>query len=257
MSPPLPLAQRLLSYVHRDADSSNNPSTPTPLSPTSDPSLNNELIPGRNYRPRPPYKKRLTATRRSSVDRLAQTFLDNRGAQTTSTTGLSDNNLSNLPLDTSFLSNLDVPVQPPETSCHPDYSFLQAPDTKNLLPQDLAFLTSQGCFVVPHRAALDEFMRQYFMHVHPMLPILDESDHWLSYNSREGEGERKMSFLVLQGILFISSGVRSTHPSVKYPTHQSSSLFRLTLSRLWGSARSNKPSSPSIDEPRYLSAPVP
>ncbi|KAM0079797.1 hypothetical protein ACKRZS_008056 [Fusarium odoratissimum] len=66
---------------------------------------------------------------------------------------------------------------------HPDYAFLQVPDTKDLLPQDLAFLVSQGCFVVPQRAALDDFLRQYFLHVHPMLPILNEKDFWLSYNS--------------------------------------------------------------------------
>ncbi|KAM5383790.1 hypothetical protein ACJZ2D_001779 [Fusarium nematophilum] len=90
--------------------------------------------------------------------------------------------------------------------CHPDYAFLQQPNTQDVLPQDLAFLVSQGCFVVPHRAALDEFMRQYFLHVHPMLPLLNESDHWLSYNSQESEGHGKMSILVLQGILFISCG---------------------------------------------------
>jgi hypothetical protein len=77
-----------------------------------------------------------------------------------------------------------------------------------LLPQDLAFLVSQGCFVVPQRAALDDFLRQYFLHVHPMLPILNEKDFWLSYNSVDNDVEYEMPMLVLQGILFISSGVR-------------------------------------------------
>lgn len=99
----------------------------------------------------------------------------------------------------------------PGTTCHPDYSFLQAPDTASLLPQDLAFLTSQGCFIVPHRAALDEFMQQYFLHVHPMLPILNEKDHWQAYNSQDSQGQGGMSILVLQGLLFVSSGVRSPH----------------------------------------------
>ncbi|KAF5024380.1 hypothetical protein F66182_3567 [Fusarium sp. NRRL 66182] len=90
--------------------------------------------------------------------------------------------------------------------CHPDYAFLQTPDTKDLLPQDLAFLVSQGCFVVPQRAALDDFLRQYFLHVHPMLPILNEKDFWLSYSSADGDVEYEMPMLVLQGLLFISSG---------------------------------------------------
>jgi len=75
------------------------------------------------------------------------------------------------------------------------------------LPQDLQFLVSQGCFIVPQRAALDDFLRQYFLHVHPMLPILNEKDFWLSYNSVEGDVEYEMPMLVLQGVLFISSGV--------------------------------------------------
>ncbi|QPC69325.1 hypothetical protein HYE68_000077 [Fusarium pseudograminearum] len=90
--------------------------------------------------------------------------------------------------------------------CHPDYAFLQVPDTKDLLPQDLAFLVSQGCFIVPQRAALDDFLRQYFLHVHPMLPILNEKDFWLSYSSVDSDVEYQMPMLVLQGVLFISSG---------------------------------------------------
>ena len=66
---------------------------------------------------------------------------------------------------------------------------------------------------MPQRAALDDFLRQYFLHVHPMLPILNEKDFWLSYNSVEGDVEYEMPMLVLQGVLFISSGVSMTsHP---------------------------------------------
>ncbi|KAF4417471.1 cutinase transcription factor 1 beta [Fusarium acutatum] len=110
-----------------------------------------------------------------------------------------------------------ITQQPPNFSqnaagspTHPDYAFLQVPDTKDLLPQDLAFLVSQGCFVVPQRAALDDFLRQYFLHVHPMLPILNEKDFWLSYNSVDNDVEYEMPMLVLQGILFISSGFVSS-----------------------------------------------
>ncbi|RSM09179.1 hypothetical protein CEP52_004286 [Fusarium oligoseptatum] len=119
-------------------------------------------------------------------------------------------------------------AQRPGSTCHPDYSFLQAPDTKSLLPQDLAFLTSQGCFVVPHRAALDEFMQQYFLHVHPMLPILNEKDHWQAYNSQDPQGQGSMSILVLQGLLFVSSGFMSldTIKSLGFRTvHQAKLAF--------------------------------
>ncbi|RSL86252.1 hypothetical protein CEP51_002931 [Fusarium floridanum] len=119
-------------------------------------------------------------------------------------------------------------AQRPGSTCHPDYSFLQTPDTKSLLPQDLAFLTSQGCFVVPHRAALDEFMQQYFLHVHPMLPILNEKDHWQAYNSQDPQVQGSMSILVLQGLLFVSSGFVSleTMKSLGFRTvHQAKLAF--------------------------------
>lgn len=41
-----------------------------------------------------------------------------------------------------------------------------------------------------------------------MLPILNEKDFWLSYNSVDSDVEYQMPMLVLQGVLFISSGVR-------------------------------------------------
>ena len=103
-----------------------------------------------------------------------------------------------------------APSGPPiKSTCHPTYSFLRNPDLRGILAQDLSFLVSQGCFMVPQRAALDEFMRQYFRHVHPMLPLLDEADVWRSYKN-QGRGcgdEEKLSILVLQGILFTSCGV--------------------------------------------------
>lgn len=96
-----------------------------------------------------------------------------------------------------------------KSTCHPTYSFLRTPELHGILSQDLSFLISQGCFMVPQRSALDEFMEQYFRHVHPMLPLLNEADVWRSYKL-QGQGcneEDKISILVLQGILFTSCGV--------------------------------------------------
>lgn len=94
-------------------------------------------------------------------------------------------------------------------TCHPTYAFLQAPDLRGILPQDLSFLISQGCFIVPQRSALSEFLEQYFLHVHPMLPILNEADVWRSYSfgGAATEDRDRLSILVLQGILFISCSV--------------------------------------------------
>jgi len=89
----------------------------------------------------------------------------------------------------------------------PAYAFLQTPKVKTILPQDLEFLYNQGCFVVPQRHVLDEFIHKYFSFIHPILPILNEADFWALYNQKTSPDAcyDRLSILVLQGILFTSS----------------------------------------------------
>ncbi|KAH7131328.1 fungal-specific transcription factor domain-containing protein [Dactylonectria macrodidyma] len=89
---------------------------------------------------------------------------------------------------------------------NPDYSILEAPKVHTLSPEDLDYLYKQGCFVVPQRNILNEFIQQYFLHIHPMLPMLNEADFWALYhpqNLDDTYGDR-MPLIVIQGILFTS-----------------------------------------------------
>jgi len=54
------------------------------------------------------------------------------------------------------------------------YPFLKLGSISKLSPQEVNFLEAQGCFRVPSRPILDEFIREYFLHMHPMLPIINE-----------------------------------------------------------------------------------
>ncbi|KAI1129246.1 hypothetical protein F5Y10DRAFT_238865 [Nemania abortiva] len=81
------------------------------------------------------------------------------------------------------------------------YPFLVINNLHNVIPQDVNFLESQGCLRIPTRAILDEFVQQYFLHVHPLLPFLNEGDFWNLYCSQGVMGE-KMSLLVFQAMLF-------------------------------------------------------
>ncbi|KAI0200854.1 hypothetical protein F4808DRAFT_141790 [Astrocystis sublimbata] len=83
------------------------------------------------------------------------------------------------------------------------YPFLAVNNMHNVLPQDVNFLESQGCLRVPTREILDEFMQQYFLHVHPLMPFLNEGDFWNLYCYQDNvfTGER-MSLLVFQAMLF-------------------------------------------------------
>jgi hypothetical protein len=56
---------------------------------------------------------------------------------------------------------------PAEVTYH-YYSFIVAPELRRIPPQDLHFLELQGCLLVPAQPLLDEFVREYFLHVHPV-----------------------------------------------------------------------------------------
>ncbi|KAH8660221.1 fungal-specific transcription factor domain-containing protein, partial [Xylariales sp. PMI_506] len=85
------------------------------------------------------------------------------------------------------------------------FPFLKA-DFSIMPEEDNHFLDTQGCFNIPERRALDEFIREYFLHVHPSLPLLDESLFWSMY-FHKGPRElcpSSMSLFVFQAMLFAS-----------------------------------------------------
>lgn len=84
------------------------------------------------------------------------------------------------------------------------YAFLEVNNLYRLLPQDASYLELQGCLRVPKKTVLDEFVKQYFLHVHPIMPLINEGDFWEAYSSPPAEGSRaaKVSLLVFQAMLF-------------------------------------------------------
>lgn len=95
---------------------------------------------------------------------------------------------------------------------NPDYSILEAPRVHTLSSEDLDYLYKQGCFVVPQRSILNEFIQQYFLHIHPMLPMLNEADFWALYHPQhlDNASADRMPLIVIQGILFTSCSVSSS-----------------------------------------------
>lgn len=75
----------------------------------------------------------------------------------------------------------------------------------SLTAQDLAFLEAKGALHVPERPLLDEFMRQYFLHVHPMLPLIDEGDFWDTY--QQTDATKLIPLLLFQAMVFASCTV--------------------------------------------------
>ncbi|KAL4899243.1 hypothetical protein BDW74DRAFT_183986 [Aspergillus multicolor] len=86
-----------------------------------------------------------------------------------------------------------------------DFLELRGLTTGILDRADIAFLTAKGCLSVPAESVLDEFVRQYFLQVHPSSPVIDEAEFWGIYKgTRQGVG-KKISLFVFQAVVFAGS----------------------------------------------------
>ncbi|WYZ40890.1 hypothetical protein EsH8_IV_001231 [Colletotrichum jinshuiense] len=74
---------------------------------------------------------------------------------------------------------------------------------------------------------LDDFVEQYYLHIHPLIPLIDEGEFWDMYSQteREGASDDKMSLLLFQTMLFSSC-------TLLYDMDTESSLLPLAQSAL-------------------------
>ncbi|KAF6811795.1 fungal specific transcription factor domain-containing protein [Colletotrichum sojae] len=101
------------------------------------------------------------------------------------------------------------------------YPFLVLGNLHNIPPQDVNFLELQGCLRIPTRAVVDEFVQQYFLHVHPLLPMLNEGDFWDVYCMNPASlSNDRISLLLFQAMLFASCNFvsRQTIKTLGFPT---------------------------------------
>ncbi|KAI0149822.1 fungal-specific transcription factor domain-containing protein [Hypoxylon sp. NC0597] len=101
------------------------------------------------------------------------------------------------------------------------YPFITIGNLHNIVPQDVNYLESQGCLRVPTRAILDEFVQQYFLHIHPIMPILNEGDFWDMYcNQSSEEPTQKVTLVFFQALLFSSCNFisKSSIKALGFPT---------------------------------------
>lgn len=89
------------------------------------------------------------------------------------------------------------------------YPFIEVNNLSAIPPQDVNYLDLQGCLRVPTKTILDEFVKQFFLHVHPIMPLLNEGDFWEMYAS-QSQGTHvstRISLLMIHAMLFSVCGV--------------------------------------------------
>ncbi|RDW77465.1 hypothetical protein BP6252_05518 [Coleophoma cylindrospora] len=86
------------------------------------------------------------------------------------------------------------------------YNFLSIEPASHIPPDDFKFLERKGCFHLPSRSILNEFVREYYLHIHPCLPIIHEKDFWDMYldNGRGSKVHSRLSLFVFRAMIFAS-----------------------------------------------------
>ncbi|PTB62707.1 N-terminal binuclear Zn cluster-containing/DNA binding domain-containing protein [Trichoderma citrinoviride] len=82
--------------------------------------------------------------------------------------------------------------------------FIRPPDLAHVSALDIRFMQLNGCFDLPPMPILNEFVRIYFLHVHPIIPLFDEGEFWDSYSCTN---EKRISLLVFQAIIFAACAI--------------------------------------------------
>ncbi|EGU76360.1 hypothetical protein FOXB_13129 [Fusarium oxysporum f. sp. conglutinans Fo5176] len=103
-------------------------------------------------------------------------------------------------------SIIEEPSEPVRSELKALYSSMPFLRTLNMRDCDFYHLNAQGCLRVPSKPILDEFIRHYFLYIHPLLPLINEADFWNAYDPTPNSATSgtPVSMLLLQSMMFAS-----------------------------------------------------
>ncbi|KAH7142766.1 fungal-specific transcription factor domain-containing protein [Dactylonectria estremocensis] len=86
------------------------------------------------------------------------------------------------------------------------YHFVSAEMLLSLDQDDSICLEQRGCLHLPPKPVLYELIRQYFLHVHPTLPLINERNFWALYNAQPSAVTlaERIPLAVLQAMIFLA-----------------------------------------------------
>ncbi|CEF73938.1 hypothetical protein SNK03_002014 [Fusarium graminearum] len=107
----------------------------------------------------------------------------------------------------SSVVTIEEPCEPVRSELKALYSSMPFLRTLNMRDCDFNHLNTQGCLRVPSKPILDQFMKHYFLYIHPLLPLLNEADFWSAYDPTPSDNANPgtpVSMLLLQSMMFAS-----------------------------------------------------
>ncbi|PNP85303.1 hypothetical protein FNYG_01362 [Fusarium nygamai] len=85
------------------------------------------------------------------------------------------------------------------------YPFLCINNLSSLHTDDINYLDSQGCFKVPDSSCLDNMVRAFFQHAHPILPVVNEAEFWSIYDPlTSADKTGRIPVILLSATLFVT-----------------------------------------------------
>ncbi|KAF4455188.1 hypothetical protein F53441_2426 [Fusarium austroafricanum] len=112
------------------------------------------------------------------------------------------------------------------------YSFVEFSNVGSLSQSDLDYLYNQHCFHLPGKDLMDKLIKLYILHVHSMLPLLDDRSFWSTYlqaSKKQYSSGNRIPLLLLWSVLFAASGVLFTMSSDASPVVLGQSAILLSF----------------------------
>lgn len=147
-----------------------------------------------------------------------------------------------------------VETTPPHSSTpFTSSGFIDLDSLASLPAEDVSFLQLKGCLHIPAKPILDELIQQYFLHIHPVVPILSEVEFWAMYNEGPTLAHSVgMSLFVLQAMLSASCVVccQSSGTCNRIPSNKASSTSQAGQLNRQGFPTTAQPGAHFTAEPR-------
>ncbi|KAK7423065.1 hypothetical protein QQZ08_009232 [Neonectria magnoliae] len=108
------------------------------------------------------------------------------------------------------------------------YNFIRVDAPGPAWSHNASIMEEEGCFHVPARPAMDDFVRLFFLYVQPFMPLIDEGHFWKVYSAGDSNDLGKYSLFVVQALLFMACPALFDNDCCRYDVSKAQGALMLT-----------------------------